>query len=309
MKHYMIGLAISLLFLNTKYIKAQEKDMEYKQLTPEEERVIIHKGTEAPFSGKYYNHKEKGTYVCKKCNAPLYKSGDKFDSHCGWPSFDDEIAGAVKHKPDADGVRTEILCNNCGAHLGHVFIGEDFTNKNIRHCVNSISLDFIPSMNDIKTQSAYFAGGCFWGMEYFFQKAKGVISTRVGYIGGQKQNPTYNEVCSASTGHAEAVEVVFNPAEISYEELTRLFFEIHDPTQINRQGADIGEQYRSSVFYVNEDQKGIAEKLINIMENKGYDIATELNKAGKFWEAEDYHQNYYLKNGQQPYCHAYKKKF
>ena len=309
MKYYMIGLAVSLLFLNTKYVKAQEKDMKYKQLTPEEERVIIHKGTEAPFSGKYYNHKEKGTYVCKKCNAPLYKSGDKFDSHCGWPSFDDEIAGAVKHKPDADGVRTEILCNNCGAHLGHVFIGEDFTNKNIRHCVNSISLDFILSGNNIKTQSAYFAGGCFWGLEYFFQKAKGVISTRVGYIGGQKQNPTYNEVYSESTGHAEAVEVIFNPAQISYEELTRLFFEIHDPTQINRQGADIGEQYRSSVFYVNEDQKGIAEKLINILENKGCDIATELNKAGKFWEAEDYHQNYYLKNGQQPYCQAYKKRF
>ncbi len=309
MKYYMIGLAISLLFLNTKYIKAQEKDMKYKQLTPEEERVIIHKGTEDPFSGKYYNYKEKGTYICKKCNAPLYRSGDKFDSHCGWPSFDDEIAGAVKHKPDADSVRTEILCNNCGAHLGHVFIGEDFTDKNIRHCVNSISLDFILSGNNIKTQSAYFAGGCFWEMEYFFQKAKGVISTRVGYIGGQKQNPTYNEVCSESTGHAEAVEVIFNPAQISYEELTRLFFEIHDPTQINRQSADIGEQYRSSVFYVNEDQKGIAEKLINILENKGCDIATELNKAGKFWEAEDYHQNYYLKNGQQPYCQAYKKRF
>ncbi|MCD4692366.1 MAG: bifunctional methionine sulfoxide reductase B/A protein [Calditrichales bacterium] len=309
MKYYMIGLAVSLLFLNTKYIKAQEKDMKYKQLTPEEERVIIHKGTEAPFSGKYYNYKEKGTYICKKCNAPLYRSGDKFDSHCGWPSFDDEIAGAVKHKPDADSVRTEILCNNCGAHLGHVFIGEDFTDKNIRHCVNSISLDFILSGNNIKTQSAYFAGGCFWEMEYFFQKAKGVISTRVGYIGGQKQNPTYNEVCSESTGHAEAVEVIFNPAQISYEELTRLFFEIHDPTQINRQSADIGEQYRSSVFYVNEDQKGIAEKLINILENKGCDIATELNKAGKFWEAEDYHQNYYLKNGQQPYCQAYKKRF
>jgi peptide methionine sulfoxide reductase msrA/msrB len=291
----------------------QDSVMKYNQLTPEEQRVILHKGTERPFTGKYYNHKEKGTYTCKQCGAPLYRSEDKFDSGCGWPSFDDEIPGAVKRIPDADGIRTEIVCANCGGHLGHVFLGEGFTAKNTRHCVNSISMNFIPADEktkaEVKTEKAYFAGGCFWGVEYFFQKEKGVLSTRVGYMGGHLKNPTYDDVCEGNTGHAETMEVVFDPSQTDFETLARLFFEIHDPTQVNRQGPDIGQQYRSEIFYVNEEQKQIAEKLIQILKDKGYKVATQLTKADTFWEAERYHQSYYQKTGHHPYCHGYTKRF
>ncbi|TKJ39135.1 methionine sulfoxide reductase [candidate division LCP-89 bacterium B3_LCP] len=283
--------------------------MEYNKLTPEEEMVIVQKGTEKPFTGEYNDHKETGIYSCKRCDAPLYRSESKFDSHCGWPSFDDEIPGAVKRLPDPDGNRTEIVCSNCGGHLGHVFTGEDFTEKSIRHCVNSISLNFIAHSEDIKSEIAYFAGGCFWGVEYFFQKSDGVISTTVGYMGGDMKDPTYEEVCSENTGHAEAMEVLFDPAKTDYETLTRLFFEIHDPIQINCQGPDIGKQYRSEIFYVDEKQRETAERLIEILKSKGYSIATELTKADKFWEAEKYHQDYYLNNGQMPYCHGYVKRF
>ncbi len=311
MKTTIISVIILSVLAITLTLISQEKKMKYNKLTPEEERVIIHKGTEIPFTGKYYNHKEKGTYVCKQCNAPLYRSEDKFDSHCGWPSFDDEIPGAVKRVPDADGIRTEIMCANCDGHLGHVFFGEGFTSKNVRHCVNSISMNFIPAgeKTKVKTEKAYFAGGCFWGVEYFFQKEKGVISTRVGYMGGHLKNPTYEEVCSGKTGHAETMEVVYNPSETNFETLARLFFEIHDPTQVNRQGPDIGTQYRSAIFYVNDEQNQIARKLIKLLEEKDYKIATVLNKADTFWEAEKYHQDYYLKNGQRPYCNGYQKRF
>ncbi len=302
---------LSYAILGSSLIYAQQgKNMKYNPLTPEEEKVILHKGTERAYTGKYTDYKEKGTYTCRRCDAPLYRSEDKFDSHCGWPSFDDEIPGAVKHVPDADGRRTEIICNNCCAHLGHVFTGEGFTEKNARHCVNSISMNFIPSVAAApQPERAYFAGGCFWGVEYFFQNAAGVMETTVGYMGGHKDDPTYKEVCYTNTGHAEAIEVVFDPSKTDYETLAKLFFEIHDPTQVDRQGPDVGEQYRSEVFYLDDTQKKIAAKLIQILKDRGYKVATELDKAGTFWNAEDYHQDYYQHNGKTPYCHGYTKRF
>ena len=159
------------------------------------------------FSGKYHAFQEKGTYVCKRCGAALYLSSAKFDSGCGWPSFDEEIPGAVKRQTDADGQRTEISCASCGAHLGHVFLGEGFTAKDTRHCVNSISMNFIPA-DAKKTETAIFASGCFWGTQYHLQQAKGVLTTTVGFTGGRTARPGYEEVGSGDTGHAEAVQVV-----------------------------------------------------------------------------------------------------
>ncbi|MCH7730931.1 MAG: bifunctional methionine sulfoxide reductase B/A protein [Candidatus Marinimicrobia bacterium] len=282
--------------------------MTYNKLTPEEEDVILQKGTERPYSGKYANQHETGIYTCKQCNVQLYRSEDKFDSHCGWPSFDNEIEGAVKRVPDADGVRTEIVCNNCGAHLGHVFLGERFTSKNTRHCINSISMNFVAA-DKVKTQRAVFASGCFWGTEYHLSKVDGVISTTVGYTGGHKDNPTYKEVCTGTTGHAEAIEVIYDPEKVTYKELAKLFFETHDPTQLNRQGPDIGYQYRSEIFYLNDEQRETAEKLITILKKKGYGVVTKVTHANTFWEAEDYHQDYYDKKRTLPYCHFYMKKF
>ena len=306
------ALFISLIFISCK-MNSQDST-QYNKLTTSEERVIINKGTEAPFTGKYYQNQDSGLYLCKRCDAPLYRSTDKFDAHCGWPSFDDEIEGAVKRIPDADGRRTEIVCANCGAHLGHVFLGEKFTDKNTRHCVNSISLNFKPlTVQEIHPKvnfdTVMFGGGCFWGMEYYFKNLNGVISSKVGYAGGHVESPTYHQVCSDTTGHAEVIQIVYDTSKIDFETLARLFFEIHDPTEVNRQGPDVGSQYRSVLYYENENQKDIALQLITILKSKGLKVVTEVEKAKIFYEAEDYHQDYYGKKSGRPYCHFRVKRF
>ena len=283
--------------------------MPFNNLTLEEIKVIENKGTERPFSGKYNDFYEEGVFLCKKCGNKLYSSKSKFNSGCGWPSFDDDL-GTVKRVRDIDGVRVEIICSNCSAHLGHVFEGEGFTHNNIRHCVNSISLNFeAADKTDNSHKEAYFAAGCFWGVEYHFEHLKGVYKALSGYMGGDTLNPTYEAVCSGMTGHLEVVKVEYDEKIVSFKELAKLFFEIHDFTQINGQGPDIGSQYLSVIFYKDEEQKDISFELIDELESKNYKVATTLREAGTFYIAEDYHQDYYDKHQKMPYCHSYRKIF
>ena len=308
-REFVFILLLLNIFNMSDNLFSQEK-LQYNILSKEESNVINNKATDLAFTGKYTDFKGLGTYVCKKCGAALFPSATKFESDCGWPSFDDAIPAAVKRVPDADGMRTEIVCANCDAHLGHVFIGEKFTSKNTRNCVNSTSIDFVPAvLKQGQYGTAIFAGGCFWGVEYFLQKEPGVISVTSGYIGGHVKNPTYTQVCTGTTGHAEAVKIVYDPTKTSYEKLAKLFLEIHDPTQVGGQGPDIGDQYRSEIFYLNESQKQTAEKYLNLLRAKGLKIATSVTKATEFYTAEAYHQDYYFNNGKLPYCHAYTKRF
>ena len=274
--------------------------MKLNKLTPEEEKIIKQRATERPFSGEYDRLFSDGAYLCRQCNNLLYLSKDKFDARCGWPGFDDETKGAVKHELDSDGVRTEILCANCGAHLGHVFVGENLTDKNTRHCVNSLSLRFV--QQDFRTGEKYqavFGGGCFWCLESVFRELRGVESVVSGYADGEEVDPTYERVCAGSTGHAEVVQIIYDSEIISYQNLLEIFFSVHDPTTLNRQGSDIGEQYRSIILYKTWEQKTQVEEFINkLMQEDIYErrIVTEVAPLIIFYPAEEYHQNYYTKN-------------
>lgn len=271
--------------------------------------VLLNKATEKPFSGYYNDFEGKGTYLCRLCGLALFRATTKFHSGCGWPSFDESIEGSVSRLPDKDGSRTEIVCSRCHAHLGHVFTGENFTSNNTRHCVNSLSLDFVPDIEVQDTQEAILAAGCFWGVEYYFKKLPGVLKVESGYTGGEKSEPTYREICMGNTDHVEAVRVVFDANKLTYEQVIKFFFEIHDPTQQNGQGPDIGSQYLSKIFYYDAIQKQIASELSKKLSQAGYSIATTLEPVNVFWPAEAYHQDYYAKIAKMPYCHRYVRRF
>lgn len=275
----------------------------YHALSSQETDIICHMATEYPGTGEYLHHFDEGIYLCKRCDLPLFFSNDKFISHCGWPSFDDTIENSIKEKLDLDGERTEVICSRCHAHLGHLFKNEGFTKKNRRYCINSLCLRFTPHFTEDGDERAIFAGGCFWGVEYFLKRLHGVTRVSSGYIGGHVVNPSYEEVCSETTAHAEAVEVIFNPKKISYESVCKEFLEIHDPTEHNRQGPDVGSQYRSAIFYLSLDQKQVAKELLDLLKKKGYKIETTLDPSSLFYPAESYHQNYYDLKGSTPYCH------
>ena len=276
-------------------------------LTPDELRIIEHKETEPPFSGEYYDCDDNGVYACRRCSTPLYRSMDKFDGGCGWPSFDADIPLAVKSVPDADGCRMEIVCQHCEAHLGHVFYGENKTPKNTRHCVNSLSMHFIPfgcllqqAVSGHSTVDIILvAAGCFWGVEYFFELAEGVLATACGYTGGTKKHPTYLQVCKGTTGHAEAVAIIFDKNKTDLSRLLDVFFDIHNPKEKNRQGPDVGTQYRSALFPINTTQRQVFQQYLDRMPT----IATTIESYTTFWVAEEGHQHYFRLRNQQPTCH------
>lgn len=278
--------------------------LNYNKLTSEEAYILLNKGTEPPFSGEYNKHGEKGVYVCRQCNTILFDSSSKFVSRTGWPSFDESVDGAVEIRSDF--TREEIICATCQGHLGHVFKGEGLTSKDTRHCVNSLAIKFIA---DKRIKKAIFASGCFWGTDYWMRSVLGVLSTKSGYIGGSENDPSYEDVCSGTTGHYEAVEITYDDSLVDYETLTKMYFNTHNPEQANGQGNDVGSQYLPAIFYSNDAQKEMAQKLIKELQSLGYKPATELIKASLFWPAENYHQDYYLKNGKKPYCHFYRPKF
>jgi len=285
--------------------------MKFNVLTEEEKRVIIGKGTEYPGTSKYTDSDEHGTYICKQCNQPLYASETKFNSHCGWPSFDDEIEDAVTRVPDADGRRTEIVCSNCQGHLGHVFSGEMMTDKNVRHCVNGISMNFVeggealPAVisktkkNLSQLDTATFGAGCFWCVEVLFEKLKGVEHVESGYAAGKLKKPTYKMVCEGNTRSVEVAQIVFDPKIITYEKLVDILFHVHNPTTLNQQGADKGTQYRSVIFYHNDDQKATAKEVLHSVDASDLwtdPIVTAIEPINNYSKAEDYHQDYYNNN-------------
>jgi len=281
-----------------------------KKLTPDEAKVILNQGTEPAFCGNLTDNKKEGVYICHLCDLPLFKSDAKFTSGTGWPSFFqpyDEQHVLTRSDNSHGMTRDEIVCTRCGAHLGHVF-PDGPKPTGLRYCVNSVSLDFVengqklpeaPIANEVKT--AFFAGGCFWGVEDRFAQLPGVLDAVSGYQGGDDDNPSYKDVCSGATGHAESVMLRYDPTKISYEELLAYFFKIHNPTQGNRQGPDIGSQYRSVIFPVDEEQMAEATAFVAAQQKQGKwsdkTITTEILMAPKFYRAEDYHQDYHLKHG------------
>jgi peptide methionine sulfoxide reductase msrA/msrB len=327
-------------------LTAEENNMEIKKpapekikemLTPLQYKVTQEDGTEAPFNNEYWDNKKDGIYVDVVTGEPLFSSLDKYDSGTGWPSFTKPInQDSIKTKTDSKffTTRTEVRSNIGDSHLGHVFNDGPKDKGGNRFCMNSSSLKFIP-VNELESsgygeflslfsdksinpkedvsankstqpQEIVLAGGCFWGMEELLRKEKGVLEIEVGYAGGDPNSVTYNLVKTGTTGNAESVRIKYDPTQLNLENLLEYFFKIHDPTTLNRQGNDVGSQYRSAIFTTTEEQVEIAKKVKNKVQSSGVwkkDLTTEISPLNGFTKAEDYHQDYLQKNPGGYTCH------
>jgi len=305
--------------------KPSPADLKQK-LTPMQYHVTQEAGTEPPFRNEFWNEHRDGIYVDVVSGKPLFTSKDKFDSGCGWPSFTKPLAAEdVIEKRDVSlgMVRTEVRSKDADSHLGHVFDDGPRDRGGLRYCINSASLRFVPvedlekaglgsflplfgkvapTPKEAKEELATLAGGCFWGMEDLIRKQPGVLKTEVGYTGGNVANATYQN----HEGHAEAVQIHFDPTKTTYEALLRFFFRMHDPTTLNRQGNDLGTSYRSAIFFHSEAQKQTAERVKTEVDGSGKwkrPIVTEITAAGAWWKAEEDHQDYLIKHPGGYTCH------
>ena len=308
------------------------KDTRLKQLSPMQREVTQACGTEPPFRNEYWDNHRDGIYVDVVSGEALFSSKDKYDSGTGWPSFTKPIEGGhltTKTDDSMYGSRVEVRSATADSHLGHVFDdGPGPAGK--RYCMNSAALRFIP-VSEMATAgyvqylplfgmaaaggpaaeahgkaTATLSGGCFWGVQELVRKLPGVLSSSVGYTGGTFDKPTYEDVHTGRTGHAEAVEIVYDPKVITYETILRYFFRLHDPTTANRQGNDVGSQYRSAIFYHDEEQRKVAERVKAEVEKSGKwqrKVVTELVPASTFYPAEGYHQDYLQKHPDGYTCH------
>lgn len=273
------------------------------QLTNEQYQITRLKGTESSFSSEMCHLFEPGIYACVCCDTLLFNADEKFDSGTGWPSFTQPITeNAIAYFSDSThGMRRiEALCNTCQAHLGHVF-QDGPEPSGLRYCINAISLKKVAT----GIEKATFGGGCFWCTEALFLQLKGVNTVESGYSDGEIVNPTYKDVCTGNSGHAEVVQITFDPREISYLDLLKIHLSTHNPTTLNQQGADKGTQYRSIILTHNEEQHSIAEQVLLEMETV-YEqpIVTAIKPFKSFFKAEEYHQDYYKNNSAEPYCQA-----